>query len=402
MPRGRKRAATSATPAAPSSALSLIEALKFVTFAQKEIGESYETHCVFFEKWAYATNGILSAGHPIVEDLQACPHTKTLLNALSKCADSISVAKLDTERLSVTSGKLNVKVPCVNISEIPHIFPDPRIVGLDERITKALSIVSKHASEGAQTVLQASVWLRPQSAVATDRHIVVEAFHGTDLPPQGLTIPKASVKALLSCGKKLEGFGYSWDEDGTPRSATFYFEGGSWIKTQLYKEQWPDVDGLFNKFTPQFWPVPATFKQAVETTAPFSKDQWLHFRDNKVCSDFDPEKGASFECDGLPKLKTFNAEYLKCVADLATSIDFGTNATTPLLFIGESLRGMVASCNPTGEDENDDKAADAADAGGWNASQAAPAIAETTAQAGTAASAPAGFSVAGNVPLPPG
>ena len=64
--------------------------------------------------------------------------------------------------------------------------------------------------------------------------MLMEAWHGLDLPPN-VPLPKQFVAALVKQKKNLTGFGFSRS------SATFYFEDGCWLRTQLYSDEWPDV-----------------------------------------------------------------------------------------------------------------------------------------------------------------
>lgn len=394
-PRGKRKA----TPGTPSSAASLIAALKFINIAQKDIGAPNETHCVFFQHWAYASNGVLSAGHKIVEDLQTCPHTGRLLMALGKCGETLSMSLTDSPgaggNLTVSSGKFRAVVPCIPFADIPHIYPDAMIAPIDERITKALAVVGEFATEGAQKILEASILLQANSAFATDRRTIIEYWHGVDLPP-GMVVPKVAVAAILKTGKKPKGFGYSWDENSKPRSATFYFEDDSWIKTQLYQEAWPDCTVPLSSRQPNPWPLPKGFSDAIKAIDEFSEGRIAYSTGSALCSGPDEATGARYEVEGIPKNRGYNIDRFLKVLPLMETIDFGPEAKSMILFFGPNVRGAVAGLDLS------ELATVADDPAGvdYAAVQEASANAPPAAQEAPVAP-PAGFSVAGGVPMPP-
>lgn len=318
----------------------MLDALKFVSYATKEIGAPFETHVILGNQWAIATNGVVSIGHQIIEEIQACPHTFRLIDALASCAEAYSITQLDAGRLAVRSGKFRAVVPCIEpaLAQLP--FPDPPVAAIDDRLRAALETVGVLAAEGAQHVLTASVLLRAGSALATNRHVIFEAWHGIDLPP-GLVVPKAAIVALSKVAKPLARFGYS------QTSATFYFDDGSWLKTQLYNEQWPaSVDRILNGQV-NAWPVPVDFWKAVDAIEPFSDEGKIFFNGKELRTHPDEGTGASYEVSGIPTGVCFNEAYLKLIKPLAKQIDFCVKRDVDkngymLVFFGDNVRGCIA------------------------------------------------------------
>lgn len=402
--RGRRRKATD-TNKPSASAESLIAALKFVSVAQKDIGEPFARHCVLYQQCVYAFDGVLSAGHKIADDLQACPQTQQFMSALSRCGEGTSISQLaDKPKLSITSGKFRAFVPCLPFDQMPGIAPDPMLGPIDDNIIKGFEVVGRLATEGAQKVLMASVLLSPNTVTATDRSILAQYWHGNYLPCN-CVMPKRSVDAITKAGKKLKGFGYSVGEDGKARTATFYFEDDSWIKTQLYTEDWPDCDRILN-VPSNAWPLPKGINEAFEIVLPFANEHgWIMLDGTNMRTD-DGEDGASFEIEGLPKDRWFKADYLKFVLPLAQKVDWGAEPNSIALFFGENLRGAVAPVKHSEEAEED--ANTAAYAAGVETAGFAPPGAsgspETAPEAPAGPSEPAsaagGYTLASGVPLP--
>lgn len=324
--RGRK------PKAKETNSQSLIDALKFISVAQKESEQAYTSHCRLTEHWALASDGILSAGHKIEEDLDACPHTGRLLAALSKCGPGLALSQ-DEMRLAVRSEKFRATIPCIDPAALIVSNPDAPCAVIDDRLKAAFQQVAPLVSETADFVAGVSVLLRAGSVVSTNRHVIIEAWHGIDLPPN-LALPKAFMLAVMRCQKPLARFGFS------DRSVTFYFDDESWLKTQLYEDKWPNVDGLLNQQANP-WPLPENLFAAVDAVLPFSDNSFVFFHQGSLQSHYDATQGATYEIEGLPNERSFNGKYLKLLDGLATQIDFGTGRE-PLRFFGENVRGCIA------------------------------------------------------------
>lgn len=314
-------------------ATSLVAALKFISIAQKDIGSPYQCHSILSNKWAVAFDGVLALGHPIDEELNACPHTLRLIDALAKCGDSLAVTQTDAERLAIKSGAFRAFVPCVGLQSMPNAAPDQPSAVIDDRLRTALEVVGGLASDNAQHVVTASILLRAGSAVATDRIFALEYWHGIDLPP-GIVLPKAAAAAVCKIAKPLAKFGFS------NTTVTFWFADGSWLRSQLYSEPWPNIDRVLNvKCNP--WPVPEKLAEALDAVAPFSGDGNVRFTANLLRSHDVDGLGATFEVTGLPYGPKFNAKKLKILLQHAKVVDFAMPSGIAYFF-GENVRGVLA------------------------------------------------------------
>lgn len=314
---------------------SLLTALKFISLAQHKEGESYKTHCKLAHKMATAFDGVIACGHSIDDSLDAQPHTETLLKALSKSTDGLSITHVDNQ-LCIVSGKLKVYVPCDPAPQIA-VKPDPSVGTLDSRLLAALRIVGDLPEEGEDRLVCRSVLMQSGSVVGCRRgHVIIEAWHGIDMPP-GLCVPIRAVKAILDSKKELQSFGFS------DRSLTIYFADNSWIRTQLDEGRYPDYGRMLD-VSANFSIIQEGIEESVRTCSEFSKDGRVRFRSGAVASTMDTLQGASIECDGITGEATYSAAYLKYLFPLATKVDFYHDRGC--FFIGEkdgiSVRGAIA------------------------------------------------------------
>lgn len=315
--------------------LRLLQALDFVALAQRDKGAQYQTHVALINGTAVATDGVLAAGHYIDEHINAVPHTMTLVSALKKCEGVLSVTQLDSGKLSVKAGKFRALVPCIPGATLPDIAPDPYAGVMDNRVRDGLELLAPFVVENSQRVVMASVLLRAGTMVATNGHVLLEYWHGTDLPPN-LIVPKLFINALIRVKKNIVGFGFSQN------SLTIYFEDNSWLKTQLYREKWPDTDAIMQRHNAGLAsPLPENFFGALSNVADFTEDNRIRIRPGKIQSHAHADVGASYELAGINASVTLNAKHLGLLDGLVLSMDFA-GTTGASYFYGENLRGAVS------------------------------------------------------------
>lgn len=317
-----------------NGASGLIEALKFVLPAQSKEGQPHHVHSVFYGGFVIASNGMLTIGHPVEEDINACPNTHELLKALQKCGEKLSITQLDLGRLSIKSDRFKALVDCERFEVMPYVGPDVQCAAIDDRIRTGIEVVSVLASENASRTSMACVMLQANTVVGTNGHVLMEYWHGIDLPPN-ILIPKAAAKAICNVGKKLVGFGYSYS------SATFFYEDQSYIKTQLFEEQYVNYGAVLNVPTNPF-PLPADFYKALDTVEAFSENTKVYFTETAMRShEESSNKGATFDIEGLPKGQIYNSEYLQLVRAGFVNVDFQENKA---FFFADNVRGAIMGC----------------------------------------------------------
>lgn len=323
-----------ATKKAEATNDSLLEALRFINPAQRETGNVAQTHCILSHGWAAATDGILTMGHKIQDDLAASPQTARLIAALSKCKDGVAITQLNEQTISVKSGKFTAKIPCVDVESIPLYWADPIIAPIDERFTTACRTIGHLSVDNAATVGLASMLGCGGSLFATNNFVIAEYWHGLELPPYWV-MPKAAIAVLLKIEKKLVGFGFSG------KSATFHFEDESFLKTQLYAEKWPNAARAFETMPADALLVPEHFFEGVNALADFADKSVIVCLENKLMAPAQDTDASDYEVPGLLPGCAFRPKQLQQIESLAKKMDF-TSSDRMAYFYGENVRGCIA------------------------------------------------------------
>lgn len=327
-------------PAAKKPAEGLMKALAFLEPATNDTFD-YQRYVRLINNWAIVFDGSIAMGHPIEEDLILCPHLARLKEALGRAGTTLAINATDNGRLSVSGASFRAVVPCLPGEALPPVMPDPNVAAVDDRLKEGFKAVVALAKDEADRVVEATVLLRANSIVGTNGQLILEYWHGIDLPP-GLAIPQRAAKIIAKSLLPLVGFGF---DEG--RSATFYFENGAWLKTQLYAEAWPDVDTILNAAA---YPVecPAKLFEALDAIASFSEDGAVHFHNDKLKSTYanegenGPVYGASFDVIGLQSGHSFTSKLLKLAQPAAKMLDYTTHSDRAFFYnVEDNLRGVL-------------------------------------------------------------
>jgi len=313
----------------------LLSSLKILSNILKDDGSILERHVLLKNNWCTATNGILSIGEPIVEDLIAAPNGLLMREALAKCGTSFSITQLP-HTLEIKGGRFKAVIPCIPPEDLQGAFPDPPVASLDDRLKVSLVAVAPLALD-ENSVVTASVLIHNGTVTATDRKVIIQHFHGIDLPPN-LTLPKTLIEPLINNTKKLVGFGYS------KSSCTFHYEDKSWIKTQHFAEQWPDINKILDRKI-NAHNIPEDFYNAIDALEKFSEDGFVRCMSNKMLSHDEERKGANYEVYGLPQGPTLNIKQMKVIKPLIKTVDFlvpHNGNHMMMMFMGDGVRGAVA------------------------------------------------------------
>lgn len=292
--RGRKK-----TEVVQKPAQSMLDAFKFISVAQKKTGDN--AHSVMDNGTLTATDGILSAGIIIQENITAYPHTHQMIAALLKCDAELVIAQIESDTLAVSSGDFKGLVPCEPPSG-PNWVPDPSCAVISDALKLSLLAAATFTLATTENPNHGAVLLQAGSCVGTDGYAIIEHWHGIDLPP-GLLVPRASAMAVAKCKKTLTKFGFS------NSSVTFYFEDNSFIKTQLYNAKYPDYARLFVPHA-LAWDIPPKFFEAVAAINTFSENGTVYFENEIMLSREEEVDATTYKVTGLPDGLVFDCKLL--------------------------------------------------------------------------------------------
>ena len=321
----------------------LQESCKMATLCQNSGGSvvdgDYKSYSIIRNGRITASNGMLSMSSPIPFDIECSPHTHTLNSVISKCKDTIHL-EVSRGLLIVKSGDIVAEIECYDQSKgvLPTVDPDKNIHTLDNSITSAMSLISKIPNERSKNVICGSVYIKRFSVIATNQDIIIEAWHPFDMPL--IAIPKKAMMAIIKAPHPLCGFGLGGN------SATFWYEDGSWLKSQLYMNAWPDSIGdRVESINSPPCEIPKDFFKAVADIEKLCPDGICHIENGFICSKYsegsDCDHGSTIKVEGLKGCGGYNVKSLLAVSKLAKSINFNGDGIGSLHFYGPTTRGAI-------------------------------------------------------------
>lgn len=335
MTTARKRAAG----APKEQELELLKALKFVSVAQYKPGDvqaqaDYQQHCIFTNGQVIAFNGVIAAGYPISDEMDACPNTHLFARALEKVRGAYSLAVLNNQQLAVKTDKFRVLVPCVAQYNMQRIEPDPPLYACGDEIKDAAKAAGIFSTDGAQTVLQAAIITRDFSFCGTNNMAIVEAYHGWHMPA-GLLLPVSFFDTVAKVPEKVVKFGYNPD-----LSLTVYFENGAWLRTQLYLEPVPDVGRVLDPLDmSRCTALPSGFWEACDAVVPHSVRREVYFDNTRVMSNDTDTQGAQHLLE-VPFRKLLSYDMIRKFMNHCDKADFVSH-DDKAVFCGDKVRGVV-------------------------------------------------------------
>ena len=313
----------------------LLEAVKFVGLAQRGNGDETTQHAIVRYGAIIASNRTLAAGARIAEDdLDCCPHVDRLRLALEHCGQEHTIIQ-SADSLFVRSGEFSAYVPLCDPAKLTVATPDPAVAPLGDAFRASLVVAGSLVRENAPTVLHSCIQLNPYSVVATNGAVILEHWHGFDMPP-GLLIPKSFAEAVCKSRGVIAAFGF------TKATFTIHYEDKSWLRTNLYQEEIPNMLAKL-PCGPVERPVPAGFFKQVAEVAKWSEDGRVYFREF-VMSSHPSNTAGCFELkpeSGLPEYVSYTAASLKSISQFATHFEDRINPHATMFF-GTNLRGVIA------------------------------------------------------------
>jgi len=301
----------------------LIDALRFV-------GMNGAEYCSISNNLVTSVTDNICMGHPIEENLEAQANIKSLTQSLCKVNEQATITQLDIDKLHVSSDGLQVYVNCEQ--QIKHVKQDEATSVLNMEFINALNHLKLVVSNNGEHIAMKSLLFYAQSIYSTNRYMMVEYWHGLDLP--FVVIDKKLCDLILKCKKETVNFGCSTN------SVSIYFKDDSWIMGKNYQDEWPNpfaiLDGERN-----YQDISIEFQKALRLVPGFNGAKLAYVVSGRLQSEPEEKAGASYPISGLADGGIYGTKDLVFLLKFGKKID----CTNPkmIYFIGDRIRGAISS-----------------------------------------------------------
>lgn len=315
------------------AAQSLIDALEFVKPITKANDETPNRFCRIRNNMLEFSNGPITMGMHVDEDFEAYPNARDLLSTLKETGENLSIAVVpESHSLSIISDDFAARVPCWYKSHVlafeKPIQENPQ-AQVDNRLKQACTFLHKIPLKKSDDPRLKVVNIRSQTAVATNKEILIEYFHGGSFP--SMNIPTDSAKILSKCKKDLTGIGFN--ESGV----TFWFEDDSYFHTILLPGDYINYLDFFK--AEEFMPIEENFFSALKKLKPLTVEDKVYFNLNKISTNPEDGIGSTVDVLGVPGDMIFNIKHLDHFKN-SSVISFNPERNA-VEFRNEIMRGVV-------------------------------------------------------------
>ena len=278
-------------------------------------------------------NGMLSLCSPIPLDIDCAPKAEPLIKAIGHCDETVTLSLTPSGRLSVKSGSFKALIDCVQ-EDTPHVKPEGEIINFDgELLLKAFQTIYPFIGTDASRPWANGILLKEQSAFATNNVTLVEYWIGANFPIH-CNIPKACIKEMIRIGEAPT------HAQCTENSITFHYGENTWIRSQLFSTEWPDLSAVLNNASNQTH-IDNEIFIGLEKMKPFvNKMGHIYITPGLISTSRELQEGAEFVVNSLNCEGLYNIEMLMLLEGVANSIDW-TTYPRPCLFMGDRLRGAI-------------------------------------------------------------
>lgn len=314
----------------------MLKTLKFIQGAvAKKDFVPVLTHVHIKDGVIQSYNGTVTLCSPIELDIECTPKASTFIKAIQTCKDTVQMSITPTGRLSVKSKGFRTLIEC---SQDP--FPSISLEG--ERLPlpgsgfiSALAALEPMIAEDASRPWARGILMDGKTANATNNIVVAQLWLDFAFP-QRINLPHAAVNELIRIkDEPVEMIINS-------STATFIYDDGRWLRTQLYEPKWPDLHGFFaTRVDPTGHAIPENFFAALREIQPFVDDlERVHIHEGIVATGGDLAVATTSEVEGLTGSGIYNINQLLLLEKVATKFNFQA-WPAPAIFYGGKMRGSV-------------------------------------------------------------
>lgn len=318
----------------------MLDALRFVAaaVARKDYVQDLQ-HFRIKDGRVTGFNGVVALSSDIDVDLDIHPNASKMLAAIKACPGTIALNMTPAGRLAIKSEKFKSFVECLPQESAQFPEPEGEAVDLGENFMPGIRALAPAMGIDASRIWAMGIKLQNQSMFATNNVMLVEYWHGTDIPLD-VVIPDVCVKELLRIGENPTRVQVN------DRCITFWFGEKRWLRSQLIEPTgWPMaiMDKVLASSDGEQLAFPPGFFEAVDTLKPFLGDAGsLYLTAQSLGTSSHDGEGTSIDVvtPGVTDMQAYHHRQLTVLGEIAKTIDW-TGYPQPCMFRGDRLRGAL-------------------------------------------------------------
>lgn len=282
------------------------------------------------------TNGNLTIDAPIDLDVEVKVPADRFIKAIKGCGKTQpKFTVTEKGNMTIKAGKFRVMLP-ISTDPFPDVEPEGALFPLTESFMDYLALVKPFINDDSLQLWACGALIRKGSLYATNTALLVGVNAGLDDSIETV-LPSYAIDELLRIAEAPTAIRV------TKTAATFLFENGSWLRTNLLDKPWPNLDEHLEGIDTTL-AVHGDLMEAVKQVLPFCPDAdipKIKLTPQGVSTDEGAMsaqvEGCSFEGENI-----FHAQMLLKVLSVAEYADFSQHPK-PVPFVGfnGALKGIL-------------------------------------------------------------
>lgn len=310
--------------------------------ARKALAE-HMSHYHLSGRQAAATDGNITAAHPMPMDVPTCLVKGEHIEAASRALDGVPTFTLEDRALLVRGGGTRIRMPILDgdmWTPTPLEGPwRPVPVGLVDMLTDLLPFVAEGSDNtswvGCIAVAEGALW-------ATDRNIMAKSRLPMDVDDVNVLLARSTVEFVVD---RAEGLA-EWCI--VPGAIGFRWENGAWMRSTVVTGEWPVQTGRNllsqERLSQAIHPITDAWRAAMDRllSAAGTSAKIIELRNEAMSVEsgglFVEVDANNLLPDGAPATAWMPSS-LRRIADKAASWN---PSLSPAPFIGQRVEGVVA------------------------------------------------------------
>lgn len=316
----------------------MIENIEFLQKAADKRGPVGANHLVRIKDgFGYTFDGKIAICAPLQIDVDCNVNIDKLLASVKNCKENMSTTLTAKGKLSVKSGKFKSYLQCVENNN--HVVTDPsdhgEHIGLNDLdLVKNLKKLLPFLTNPEPNSFNQGVMFGHNSVFASNNVILLQlwiGFNATSI----INVPCETIKLLCSINYEPESMVI--DEN----AITFRYDNGLWLRSNLLKSQWPDVNYML-PIDHNTDKIPDDFYNNLKALLPLSDNLNRVYMTKGLMSTqpLNDENGASYESEFIKTDGVFMIDQLMKLKHVANQIDL-SHYPEPCPFFGDKCRGVL-------------------------------------------------------------
>ena len=279
---------------------------------------------------AYFFNDKLYIAYPVDENFTACPHLPSMLSAIANIDDAFAITNYKLW-LTITDDKTKATINCLDVNAIKTINLDFKAsIKVDNLLKTHIRNALKTLDQKSNTKSYNGVLFTSNSVVGTNGLVLVESWHGLNLPISDTFISKDIAKIIATSKFDLTGLSTHLGV------FVFHFDDAGVIASTVTDVNFPPYLSLFSTKQLDVWAPPDDFFVGAKMLNSLTLNSTILLNEGVIKSG-----ESSYQIDSLNAKLAIDFKLLNRIKEFCNQMAFDEERNC-IYFFNDQVRGVLA------------------------------------------------------------